>query len=288
MISYGLPVMFALFLWWFSTGVILYLDGLPRATYRWTMLAATLLMVASLAGISSLRNDTSVSAVYLGFVAALGVWAWNETAFLTGFVTGSRRSACPEHYTGWRRFVFAVEMIIYHELAILLCGLMIVGLSLGAENQVGMATYFILWIMRLSTKLNLFLGVPNAPSGFLPDHLKYLSSAFRNRGMNLLFPLSITAGTVLTVWLVKQAIADEASPFDSAHYTILATLTALAVLEHWFFVVPLPSENLWNWGRGSHNAARDITSASLPRKYLQDVDGSLARAIARPFANLKK
>lgn len=288
MISYGLPVVFALFLWWFSTGVILYLDGLPRATHRWTMMAATLIMAVSLAGIAALRDDTSVSAVYFGFLAALGVWAWNETAFLTGFVTGSRRTACPDHLTGWRRFVFAVEMIAYHELAILLGGLLIWSLSIGADNQVAMATYFILWIMRLSTKVNLFLGVPNAPTSFLPEHLSYLASAFRKRSMNLLFPVSVTAGTLLTGWLVLSAVADDASAFDAAHYTILATLTALAVLEHWFFVLPLPSEALWTWGRGSHDAARDILPTPLPRKYRLDGDGPLVRAVARPFANMKK
>ena len=40
MVQYGLPVLYALFVWWFSTGLIIYLDGLPRSTYRWTMLGA--------------------------------------------------------------------------------------------------------------------------------------------------------------------------------------------------------------------------------------------------------
>ena len=37
-----LPVLYTLFAWWFSTGVILYLDGLPRHTFRWTLNGATL------------------------------------------------------------------------------------------------------------------------------------------------------------------------------------------------------------------------------------------------------
>ena len=34
------PVLYALFVWWFSTGLILYLDRLPRHTFRWSLLGA--------------------------------------------------------------------------------------------------------------------------------------------------------------------------------------------------------------------------------------------------------
>ena len=30
--------------------------------------------------------------------------------------------------------------------------------------------------------------------------------------------------------------------------SLCAGLLSLAVLEHWFLVVPLPFETLWNWG----------------------------------------
>jgi putative photosynthetic complex assembly protein 2 len=46
--EHGLPVLYALFLWWFSTGLILYLDGLPRRSFRWSMLVATGLLGAAL------------------------------------------------------------------------------------------------------------------------------------------------------------------------------------------------------------------------------------------------
>ena len=43
MSAYALPILYALFVWWFSTGLILYLDRLPRHTFRWSMLGATAL-----------------------------------------------------------------------------------------------------------------------------------------------------------------------------------------------------------------------------------------------------
>ena len=39
--QHGWPALYTRLLWWFSTGVILYLNGLPRATHPWTMAAAT-------------------------------------------------------------------------------------------------------------------------------------------------------------------------------------------------------------------------------------------------------
>ena len=46
----ALPLLATLFIWWFSTGLILYLDGLPRSTYKWSMLWATVLAAVAFAG----------------------------------------------------------------------------------------------------------------------------------------------------------------------------------------------------------------------------------------------
>ena len=41
MADHGLPVLFALFVWWFSTGAILYSTACRARTFRWSMLGAT-------------------------------------------------------------------------------------------------------------------------------------------------------------------------------------------------------------------------------------------------------
>ena len=50
MTPYALPLLYTLFVWWFSTGVILFLNGLPRRTFKWTMLGTTLMLVGALVG----------------------------------------------------------------------------------------------------------------------------------------------------------------------------------------------------------------------------------------------
>ena len=51
MATYGLPILFTLALWWVSTFVILYLDGLHRRTFVWSLTGATLLMGLALVGV---------------------------------------------------------------------------------------------------------------------------------------------------------------------------------------------------------------------------------------------
>ena len=78
---------------------------------------------------------------------------------------------------------------------------MLVLLTWGAPNQIGVWTFVILWLMRLSAKLNVYLGVPNLTEEFLPDDLAYLKSYFANAPMNLLFPISVTPSTLVTLLL---------------------------------------------------------------------------------------
>ena len=63
--------------------------------------------------------------------------------------------------------------------------------------------------------------------------------------MNLLFPVSVTVSTLLTALLLRRALLEEAGTFEAAGTSLLASLMVLAVLEHWFLVLPLPSSRLW-------------------------------------------
>ena len=77
--------------------------------------------------------------------------------------------------------------------------------------------------------------------------MRYLKGFFRKRRMNVLFPFSITISTVITVALVQRAIDPAATAAEATGYSLLASLMGLAVLEHWFMVLPLPTEVLWRW-----------------------------------------
>ncbi len=143
--------------------------------------------------------------------------------------------------------------------------MLVLAISWGAANQIGAWTFVILWLARLSAKLNIFLGVPNVTEEFLPAHLEFLKSYFRRRPMNLLFPLSITALTAVTILLVEIVANANSHGFWISGGTLLATLSALALIEHWFLVLPLPVAELWRWGFKSREAAEPTTTAP-PRR----------------------
>ena len=47
--------------------------------------------------------------------------------------------------------------------------------------------------------------------------------------------------------MAERAAAADASPSEAAGMAMLATLMALAALEHWFLVAPLDGNALWRW-----------------------------------------
>jgi putative photosynthetic complex assembly protein 2 len=248
MTHHALAILVTVLGWWSLTGLLLLLDGRPARTFPATMAAASIVLAGALALLAETRLDTSVSAAYLSVAGGVLLWGWVETSFLLGFVTGPRRHACPAGCAGWRHFGHAVEAILYHELAILAGAATVVVIAWGRPNAFGADAYLLLWAMRTSAKLNLFLGVPNVGEQYLPAHLRYLASFFRRRRMNLLFPLSVTAPVPVVVLLVARAAAPAAAGFEGTGCTLLATLLGLGILEHWFLVLPLPSEALWRFG----------------------------------------
>ena len=248
MTQHLMPVVYTLFAWWFSTGVILYLVGMPRWTFKWTMMSSTVVLLLALAGLVATRNDTRITGAYLAFSCALLVWAWQEVAFLLGYVTGSMRSPCPPGARGWRRASLAFQAVLHHELGLLVLGAAVLAATWGGSNLTGLWTFAVLWIMRQSAKVNLFLGVRNLYESFLPAHLKYLHTYFARRAMNLLFPVSVAVSSAAAWFLWQRAFATNISAFEATSMTFVGILLTLAVLEHWFLVLPLPSEALWNWG----------------------------------------
>lgn len=245
---YGWPVLFALVLWWSSTIVILVLNGLPSRTYPVSILVASGLAVVALYGIGETSRDPSVAGVYCAFACGLTAWGWQILTFYMGVITGPRRDACPPNLAGWARFVEAARTCIHHEFAILvMAGIIFVSVH-GSPNQFGTWTFLVLWWMHLSAKLNLFFGAQNLGEQFLNPRMRYLLSFMRRRPMNSFFPLSVTISTIVTALLIVKAHQANVADYEAAGYMMLATLMALAVLEHWFLVTPFDADLLWKWG----------------------------------------
>lgn len=241
-----MPVLFAVFIWWFSTGVVLLLNGMPRTTFRWSVLISSALALTALYGLAHTAATLNVVNAYCAFTCALLVWGWHELTFLTGWLTGPRQQACTAA-SGWPRFSQAVAAILWHELAILASGVVIAAITWQAPNQVGLWTFLVLWVMRTSAKLNLYFGVRNLSEEFLPAHLTYLGSYFKRRAMNAFLPFSIVLSALALVSIALRAINIDSNAAETVGLILVGSMLAMAILEHFLLVLPLPSTALWRW-----------------------------------------
>ena len=245
-----IAALMALFLWWFSTGLILWRvrvadNGTAQDHINSVIFGLPLLVIGILAARASLP-DLSPSGIYMAFIAAFAIWGWVELAFLSGVITGPNTDPCPPFVTIKDRFWRAVGTVAWHEMT-LIAALLILGVaSIHADNPFAFATFGLLFFARISAKLNLFFGVPRINTQFLPKPLSHLPSHFRYGRITAMFPISVSALTVASALLLERAINVDA-PGMTIGYALLTCLCLLALLEHWFMVLPLPDEKLWRW-----------------------------------------
>jgi putative photosynthetic complex assembly protein 2 len=243
----ALAALFAIFIWWFSTGIVLLLNRLSKGGIRLSLFLSSVLGLGALFGLSHSAAQTSTAAAYCAFTCALLVWGWNELSFLTGWITGPRKTELPAGLGEGQRFVQAVRAILWHELGLVAVGLLVLAVTWGKPNQVGAATFLVLWVMRTSAKLNLFLGVRNLSEEFLPPHLAYMKSFFRRRAMNGLFPFAVGGAAVVLAGLAWHAAQPGTPAAQSLGLVLVGTLLALAIVEHAMLVLPLDTTALWRW-----------------------------------------
>jgi putative photosynthetic complex assembly protein 2 len=241
------PFIVTVAIWFVATGLIAWADNRERATF------STSLMVGSIAGIAGLlvillsSLSTQVWAVYLSFIGALMVWGWHELSFLTGASAGPRRGLADPSLTGLARFRQAAATVMHHEVALAVTALLLISLSWDVPNQIGATVFVLMFAMRLISKINLFVGVPNASSEMLPEQLVYLKSYFGPSRMTILLALSIAAIAAASGWFATLALAAPVGSAQMVGASLLTTLALLGVLEHLFLALPFRDGMLWGW-----------------------------------------
>lgn len=241
MVDHVLAVMSVVGAWWLSTGLLLLLHARARwASHIMRVLLGAGLVVGVAGAVWSSGQPTTLGA-YVGFCSALMVWACHELSFLTGAVTGPRKGPCPPGLSGVRRFRAAAETLIHHELVLAATVVGLVALSWGSANQVAAASFGVLWLMRVSAKLNLFVGVPHANTEIMPARLRYLVSYFGPARLSPWLPASL-GGTLALGALLLPAL--EPTPMAP---TLVGALIALGALEHVFLARPFGDAALWRW-----------------------------------------
>lgn len=237
----------ASFVWWFTTGLVLYLNRRPRHTFALSLAGSIIILLASLIAAFWIKDDTSIGGAYLGFAAAIGAWAFVELSFYLGFITGPRKHTCAEGCAGWRHFGHALSVSLYHELLIISIMVILAVITAGAENKLVLWVFLTLWVMHESARLNVLLGVRNVSADWVPAHLPFLKSFLKQRPMNAFFPISQAFAIPTLILLIEAAITAHNQSFQFVSMIFLSSLLGLAIIEHWFLVLPIPLSGLWRW-----------------------------------------
>lgn len=265
MIPILVATLFAVALWWLGTGVVLALQqrlrplegGEGGTGLRGAAAGVGAGAAVAVAALLWSGAHTGTFATLTGFTAAIVLWGALELSHSLGLVTGTHARACPLGARGWRRFRLALGTSIWHELSVLGVGLLLAAMLWRAPNPVGLHAFLVLWLMRWSAKLNLFLGVPNFSTEWFPARLAHLTSYVRRAPVSALFPVSLSVATLLVIALTRLAL--EASGSRALVHALPAALLALAVLEHVFMALPIADTRLWNRLFGTRTAEADAS-----------------------------
>lgn len=241
------PFIVTVVIWFIATGLIAWADNRERSTFSRSMTIGSVAGIAGLIVILFASLSAEVWAVYLGFVGALMVWGWHELAFLTGAAAGPRRGPSDPGLKGVARFRQAAATVMHHEVALALTALLLISLSWDVPNQIGASVFVLMFGMRLTSKINLFVGVPNTTSEMLPEHLAYLKTYFGPNRMTVLLALSIAGITAVSAWFAQLALAAPVGSAEMVGASLLFTLSLLGVLEHFFLALPFRDGMLWGW-----------------------------------------
>lgn len=230
--------------WWLGTGVVLYLQQtLSRHSVysKGSLIFIGALCIQTLWWTQHLVTGLTTS---VSFIAAVVLWGILELSYYLGFITGVHKRPCPKNAIGWKRFRLALGASIWHELTALGIGLCLVAILIKADNPTGLYTYLVLWLMRWSAKLNLFLGVPHFQPDWFPSQMDYLKTYLKQTPVSWFFPVSLALSFLLMTYWIQLSFASSGAAVLT--HSLPAALLALAIIEHGLMALPLTESRLWN------------------------------------------
>lgn len=245
-LNLGIPFLAVIVVWFVSTGLIAMINHRLRQTLGRALMISGACAIAGLSLVVLASNSPSEWAIYSSFLGGLLIWSWHEISFLTGAVAGVHRDPCPVEARGWARFSAATLALIHHEIALAMTAGLLLSLAAFTSNPTGAYAFSLLLIFRLSSKLNIYWGVPNMSDELLPRHMAYLKTYFGPKRLNPVLPLSILAIGGFAIWFGLAAFS-AATPGIAIQNALLCCLSLLAALEHIFLAVPFRDSALWQW-----------------------------------------
>lgn len=257
-----LPIVFVTLLWWSSTGVVLWLANGRKEQLHTRLIFLTVVCAIGFSGLIIASASTAPWAPYLAFSSAIAVWAWIEFTFLAGMVTGPHLTPCPPDVSERKRFHLAFRTIMHHEFALLAALIAIWAINYANGNMMGIYTFGLLWVMRLSAKLTIFSGAPTLSIDMMPHRLAHMKTYFRVDRIGPVFWASMATNSVLLVAAIWCLLTETIHAGARVGLVMLTTLVALAVLEHLFMVLPMRESALWGWAMDDKEKQKAAATAA--------------------------
>lgn len=217
--------------WWLATGLIVALQrSVPIATV--SLLAVTMLAAAGAWMLRASRDDTGRGGARRAMLGGALLWGWVAATFYGGWIVGPGPTApVAEGGPTLALALQALAAMAHHEAAALGVIALAWWATRGSPNRVGLQVLLVFWSLHQLARLNVFLGVVNPASRFLPESLLWLSDFFGPQSNSPLLFVSIVALALLAAvvaWRVRGA-RDPASAHGRA---LISALLALGALEH--------------------------------------------------------
>jgi putative photosynthetic complex assembly protein 2 len=261
--SLALPFAVVTLLWFVSTGLVAMINHRLRQSFGRALIIASVCAVSGLGLLMLTSYSTAIWATYASFLGGLLIWSWHEISFLTGAVAGSHRDPCPLGAQGWHRFSMATMALIHHEVALAMTAGLLLSLAAVTANPTGAYTFALLLIFRLSSKLNIYWGVPSLSDELLPAHLAYLKSYFGPKRFRPMLALSIAAIAALASYFAVVALS-ASHTHEAVQAGLLCCLCLLGALEHIFLAVPFRDSTLWAWALdGTGQQTRNLNAKKM-------------------------
>jgi hypothetical protein len=227
----------------------LYLVGLPRRTFAWIQSPDATDVGARCRGLAGRRNDASGRRMHLPSAARSSPGAGRRSVSSPACTWDRAPAVVPRACRLARRFIRGGAAILFHEFAILAGGAVVAGDGLGGrQSGRALGLSWCCGLMRLSAKLNLFLGVPFLYDELLPDRPAHLRELLPRRPMNLLFPVLGHGGDGARRRAGGTARhgGEIRSPFDGGHAARRPARARRArALVHG---AAAPGDGAWRWG----------------------------------------
>lgn len=202
-------------------------DRLSSGAFSWVFGLATVGVVGALVGLALTCDDLSLRGVYLAHLCATGVWVWMEI--------GCRTSAAP----GGRRLGFARRSPLWQEVMWIAPAAGIVALTWQGANQWGVWTFALFWAGHLVVRLTAYAAAHTRDGGPLIWPPWFAVGLPPAQVLSAIFPLSVTAATAVSVWLVADALEYGLETAQGVGSALIAAQAMVVCAALWLDVLPV-------------------------------------------------